>query len=84
MSSCGELEVSSGTCAGLSDRLDAESEDEDERLGGGDTILRAPMVFFFFFVAGERTIGEKLRAFSPGVFLSIPSYLFSSRWSRRS
>ena len=52
VSSCGELEVSSGTWMGLLGWLDAESEKEDERSGVGDTILRAcAMVFFFFFAA---------------------------------
>ena len=88
VSSCRELEVSSSTGAGLSDRLDAESEDEDERSGVGDTIWRAcAMVFFFFFAAGERTAGEESCSFSPdpfspSAFLNVPSYLFSSHWSR--
>ena len=60
--------------------MDTEVVEEDEGSGADDTILLAcARVFFFFFAVGRRTAGDEPRSFSPGTFLNVPSYLFSSR-----
>ena len=97
VSSCGELEVASGSSASSdsgivwSDRLGPDLQDEDEASGVEATIRSTCarvffvfFVFFFFFVVGGRAAGEESRPFSPGAFLNVPSCLFSSRWSRPS
>ena len=71
--------MSSGSEAGLYSRLGPDLQDEDERLGVGDTTQKACamvfFVFFFFFfffsfVAGGQTAGEE-RVPSHQVFSSM-------------